>query len=524
MEKSDFLDLNLLSNNDYAGHWDVPVNESFTLIDEHAESIATELLAVPANGYIGQLRRTHASLEARLDTIEDGGLVFNDGDLEKSRYSRKPWTGAAEDINLRIAACEETEYVNDTIKRNLVSGTGLLPFVKRRSDRVSGAGPHKQKYATGMGVDLDNFYFRNISAASMITFTGPAPGYVTINGLGLMQISGQLFNHTRTCTYTLPAGNHKYAIAAGSEYAGATIDCQLIRDSVVTTHNGTFSEGSDQFDSTGIGAASVANNDWLPVAGQLLRISHGGSIYDYQIKTVDLNHLHIYGKFEMGMAGGGDTWEIVDLSQPCFTIVELPGVNDTQVVAEYALDKNVAILVVAYFNVDGAGNIRTTCPGTETDSISKYLLVDVDFQSTGHLTLVPGGTVFDAELDGISASNIKNISVIAIEQIYQNLATDIYSYVTSINPKRLVTIGGLDFFLDSFHVVHYGSIESNTGADILNHGTIGPGAGNTVIRLVHPDYGDDTATNTYWSYDPSVVACPQDGYALKYLGILVELV
>jgi len=51
---------------------------------------------------------------------------------------------------------------------------------------------------------------------------------------------------------------------------------------------------------------------------------------------------------------------------------------------------------------------------------------------------------------------------------------------------------------------------------------VGPGAGSTVIRLVHPDYGD--AANTYWSYDPSVVAYPINGYTLMYLGILVELI
>jgi len=532
MEKSDFLDLNLPSSSDYAGHWDVPLNGSLIAIDDHAEAIATELLADPTDGYIGQLKRTHLSLEARLDSIENpnapGGLMFNNdtnniSDLEHSRTSRKPWSGIANNIHTRIEKCEETEYVEDAIKASLATGLGGVPYAKNRMDRLSGTQVKARRYSSGAGVDLENFYFRNLSAASIITHTGV--NELTISALGLMQIGGNLYHHTRTGTVpVIDAGSHTYRISAVASDATSELDCQLIRTSLSAgCSGGSFSIGGTTFSADLIDSADVGNNHWKPQTGQILRISYsGGAYYDYQIKTVPVvpaGSIEIYGKFEINGAGDTYNWEIYDLTQPCINVTEVLSVNTTQDAAVFSTMKSVSELLLAIVHVE-AGNIRVTAP-VFTGYLGKTVLLQPTFDATGHIGT---GTVEDFVMDGVSVANIKDIKVITVERIYQNLATDVYHYVTSVNPKRLVTIAGAgDFFMDSFHVVHYGTIGSNTGNQIVNYGTIGPGVNSTVIRLVHPDYLD-AAASSYWSYDPSMVACPQDGYALMFIGILVELI
>ena len=523
MEYSDFLDLNLPSSSDYAGHWEVPLNGSLIAIDDHAEAIATELLADPTDGYIGQLKRTHLSLEARLDSIEDGGLIFNNNDLEKSRYSRKPWTPAPTDINGRITKCEESEYVENSLKGSVATGAGFVPYAKDRLDRLSGSGVKGRRYSSGSAVDLDNFYFRNASASTLITHT--ALNELTFGALGLMQIGGNLYHHTRTGTVAVTdAGSHTYMVTATASNPAATLDCQLIRSSLSAgCSGGYFSEGGWIFDAGGlvnIDDPEVGNNHWKPAVGQLLRINFGGTYYDYTISAIGPGNgtVQIYGRFEIDSAGVAYDWEIYDLTQPCISVTEILAPNITEYVMEYSYYKMIPELVLAVIHVE-AGNIRVTHP-IQTDYIGKSLLLNPTFASTGHIGV---GGVLDMELDGIAAANIKDIKIITVEQIREIAATDVYHYVTSINPKRRVTIAGAgDFFMDSFHVVHYGTIESNTADQIVNVGTVGPGAGSTVIRLVHPDYGD--AANTYWSYDPSVVAYPINGYTLMYLGILVELI
>lgn len=530
MQYSDFLELNLLSNNDYASHWDVPVNENLTTLDAHLKELAEELITAtsPWPGYIGQLSGGgYASLQERLDAISDpagGGLIFNSDDLEKSRYSRKPWT-VSDDIHARLQKLEEDAYLEDGVKGSIASGAGLIPFVKSRFDRVSGAGVKGRRYSDGTGTDLDNFYFRNADVSTLITHTGV--NELTIDPLGLMQIGGNIYHHTRSCTVpVVDAGSHTYRIVATPGTPAATVDCQTIRTSAVTTVGGTFVVGGNTFNSAGCAAADVGNGDWQPATGQILRITYGADTYDYVIKTVVANDdLEIFGSFEIDAGGVPQDWEVLDLSQPCITITEVLVADVTNDAMTYMYAKTAAELVIAYVHVEG-GNTRVTCP-VQNGFINKSMLLPVTFYATGHIGPAPGGTVEDVELEGIAAANIKDIKVVTVERIYENLATDVFHYVTSINPKRLVTIAGAgDFFLDSCHVAHYGTIESDTGDQITNYGTIGPGAGGgTVIRLVHPDYGDDGAVNTYWAYDTSMVAAwPIDGYELMYCGILVELV
>jgi len=533
MEQSDFLELNLPSSSDYAGHWDVPLNGSLTMIDDECKEIATELLADPVDGYIGQLKRTHASLEARLDSIENpnapGGLMFNNdtnniSDLEHSRTSRKPWTGIANNIHTRIEKCEETEYVEDAIKGSLATGLGGVPYAKNRMDRLSGTQVKARRYSSGAAVDLESFYFRNILASSMITHSGV--NELTVGALGLMQIGGNLYHHTRTGTVpVIDAGLHTYRVSAVASDATSELDCQLIRTSLSAgCCAGTFTAGGSTFtanDLVKIDDADVGNNHWKPQAGQILRISYsGGAYYDYQIKTVPagIGSIEIFGKFEVDGSVGSYDWEIYDLTQPCINVTEVLAVDVTADAACYTWDKTVTELLLAIVHVDN-GNIRVTAP-VQTGYLSKTILLYPTFDATGHIGT---GTMDEIVLNDVSVANIKDIKVITVERIWENVAPDVYHYVTSINPKRLVTIGGQDFFLDSFHVTHYGTIESDTGDQIVNYGTIGPDAFGTVIRLVHPDYGDDAAVNSYWSYDPSMVACPLDGYALMFVGILVEL-
>jgi len=530
MQYSDFLHMNLMDSNDYAEHWDVPLNDSLRIADTEFEEIATELLATPSGGYAGQLCGKHLNLQERLNSIEDpvdGGLIFNDHDLEKSRYSRKPWT-VTDDIQARIAQCEETNYVEDSVKRSISAGSGYVSFAKYRLDRLSGAGVKGRRYSSGSAVDLDNFYFRNKDATALITHTGV--NEITISGLGLMQIGGNLFHHTRAGTVpVIDLGSHAYCVTASASNPAAALDCQLIRTSLSAGCSaGTFTEGGSTFSATGggvgIGDASVGNNNWQPVAGQLLRVDFSGNYYDYIIKSVDPGgaSIEIDGKFEIESGGFPCDWEIYDLTQPCIDIREIVSANITEDAMQYGFAKVVAELVIAYVHVE-AGVIRVTCP-VQNDFINKTMLLQPTYYATGHIGPAPGGTLDDMELEGVSAANIKDVKVITVERIYKNDATDVYHYVVSVNPKRRVTIGGLDYFLDSFHAVHYQTIESDTGDQIVNLGTIGPGAGNTVIRLVHPDYGDATGT-TYWAYDTDVVAAwPIDGYELVYLGVLVEMV
>jgi hypothetical protein len=531
MEPSDFLGMNLLSNNDYAEHWDVPLNDSLRIADAEFEEIATELLTTPAGGYSGQLRGTHSNLQNRLDSIEDpvsGGLIFNDHDLEKSRYSRKPWT-VDDDIQARIAQCEEANYVEDSFKRSISTGAGFVPYARARLDRLSGSGVKGRRYSSGSSVDLDNFYFRNADVTTLITHTGV--NEVTVWGLGLMQLGGNLFHHTRSGTaFVTDIGSHTYRVTASPSNPVATIDCQFVRSSVSAgCSGGSFVEGGSTFNSAGagvgIGDPDVGNNHWRPVAGQILRVDFSGSYYDYVIKSVDPGgaSVEIDGKFEIDSLGGMCDWEIYDLTQPCINVTEVLAANTTEDAMQYSLAKLIPDLVIAYIHVE-AGVIRVTCP-VQNDFINKTMLLQPTYYATGHIGPAPGGTVEDMELEGVAAANIKDVKVVSVERIYKNLATDVYHYVVSVNPKRRVTIGGLDYFLDSFHAVHYQTIESDTGDKIVNLGTIGPGAGNTVIRLVHPDYGDDGATNSYWAYDTDVVAgWPIDGYELVYLGVLVEMV
>ena len=528
MEQSDFLELNLLSNNDYAGHWDVPLNDSLRMLDAEAEEVATELLDTPGGGYSGQLRGGHASLQERLDTIEDSGLVFNNdangfSDLEKSRYSRKPWTVPA-NICDRITKCEESDYVDDSLKASIAASMGAASYIKRRLDRASGLGVKGRRYSGDTSVDLENFYFRGDSAATLITHTGV--NEITIGALGLMQIGGNLFHHTRTGTVpVIDAGSHMYVVSASASDATAELDCQLIRSSASAGCSaGVFSEGSSIFTAAGavnLDDADIGNNHWRPQAGQILRIDFAGAYYDYQIKTVGgggTGIVEIYGKFEIDSGISSYDWEVYDFTQPCIKVNEIFTADTTHSAAYYSLSKSVAELVLAVVHVE-AGNIRVTMPAMASN-VTKSFLLQPTFLPTGH---IGAGTIEDMEVEGVSASNIKDMKVITIERIRQIGPPDVYHYVTSVNPKRRVTLAGVgDFFLDSFHVVNYGTIESNTGDQIINYGTIGPGVGNTVIRLVHPDYADAPG-DTYWSYDPDVVACPQDGYSLLFVGILVEL-
>lgn len=523
IQQSDFLDLNLLASNDYVGHWDVPINENFTTIDSEFSEIATELLTTPASPYDGKLSGTAASLEARLNVgIRPGGtLNFNTNDLDASRYGKSQRTTETIDVHKRLNTIDERDFVSDQLMSSIRTGSFLTPqqkTIKSRSNRLTGSSyPDQEKYSNYCGADFENFHFRGDTAANLMSIVATD---LVIEPLGLMQIGGNLFNHTLRCwlPLALPNDYHLIIVATNMDLGAAPgfIDCQKIRSSVETTHVGSANFDSvtpafyNRFLSTDIGSSlGDGNNLWVPQSGQILRIEDGGEYFDYVIKTVAAGYVDIYGRFDRGFSNCN--WTIYDFSQPNIWIYPYgtgPGSSATpQDIMESYYTKYASYLQIGYADIVGATSLLFPTFSSMANTVgTRSILVPIPFNSDG--TLV-AGTSESVALEGISIPSIKALSILTIEKLV--IGGPLTNYYFTINPKREVTVGLLDFYLPSCRA--YIKI---TGNDFSGSGYIcQPQAVNIVVE--HPAYNDGEAGRSGWSMTFTA------SHSLQYVGVLVEL-
>jgi len=534
MEKSDFLELNLLQNNDYAGHWDVPVNDSFRIIDAEAEEVATELLTTPANGYNGKLKGTAASLEARLNVAMDnsGAIKFNNDDLEISRYSRIPYADPLylpSNIHSRIQRAEESRTVSDSLKDSIQNAGGNTKEILSLHDRNSATdNVMNQRYASISGID--DFHFKHGAISSFFSYDN-GTGIVSVAGLGVMQIRGEIYNHTRQFRLATTIGTNRYlTIWARNVYIPGYYDCQLIRNSVVTGNAGSATVSGEYFDSTGIGSfLGIDNNRWIPSSGQILRVSTGSRTYDYKIRTVEANRLKIYGKFEVAFSGC--SWEVYDLTQPVFHVTSpiLGNPADWTVMSNcLSTTAGEGKIPVALVHIDSSENFRVTSPfGSKSLSqFSKYELINPDYNENGKLGVDGTLTEWSTTLSDYSVGRIKSTKVIVLESWKDSAAPLSKKYYVTIDPTRCVPIGSpsLPYWLNSFKIAIRPVVGASSGSvidfDPLNSCT---------IRLFHPDYADEKvsgggAAASWWTSRTANEDALTVGYTykLEYLGILVE--
>lgn len=517
MQYSDFLELNLLENNDYAKHWDVPINDNFRAIDGEFDEIATELLVDPSLPYDGKLRGSRLSLEDRLNNAMDaaGGILYNSYDLDKSKYSRKPWT-VPDNISDRIAKLEEDSYVNDRLKYSLAASGGISQYARYTNDRTPGAGSRQTKRFETNGVDLHSIHYRTCAASDFSVDV--ALRTIDVPALGFMQISGILYNHTIPFQTTYAAGSVFYYLSASCAATGGPgeVDCQNIRNSTVTGNTGVCSYGNDKFISVGIGAASSGvNNDWQPSIGQILRVFDSVNYHDYQIKTVEADAIYVHGKFEFGDAVTPYTWEIFDFTQPVFTLIGLNPTNETIYNISLLTSTLKTNVPLAYITLDLPG-YRVSFPSIIQAGYSQYKLLTPTFDSSGFLGgMGAGSTSFDqVELEDLSAASIKSIHVIALEKyLFGGLASN-PRYFISIDPVREISVSGLTYYAQSFQT-YIAQISTGTHMDLVSSpGSVGM---TTNIVIEHPDYAD-AGPASHWT---SLGALTNK--TLEYLGVLVEL-
>jgi hypothetical protein len=529
MEQSDFLELNILGNNDYAKHWDVPVNENFTDIDAECEEIATELLTDPTTPYSGKLRGSAASLQARLNVAMDanGNILYNDYDLEKSRYSRKPWT-VPSNMSDRISKLEEDSYVEDRLKASLATdGFAAHYYIRESDDRLGGPLRQDRRFSVN-GVDLKSVHYRTCTEADFTVSRIGGFRNVVVPATGFMQINGNLFNHTLPFTVGYSNANDFMILWARPSINPAMAavmiqcDCQDVRKSTslgMTT--GTCIQGGSTFTSAGIGAATVGINNWMPSLGQILRIFDGAAYRDYTISTVAANSVDIHGKFEFGDGATPYTWGVFDFSQPVFYVNYMPGVTNESIMT-YTLHPSFSTYGIPLaFVTSNATHDRVSFPTFYQGAFSKYKLLSttdgITFDSAGYLGGMGGGaTSFAiAELTDISAASIKAIHVIVLEKYLLGGISTTPRYYLSIDPVREIP---------GIVPIHYAHsyqtyiAQGSTGTAMIRVSSPGSAGMTTNIAIEHPDYNDDGGSASYWT---SLGAATDK--TLEYLGILVEL-
>jgi hypothetical protein len=532
MEQSDFLELNLLENNDYAGHWDVPLNDSFRVIDEEAEEIATELLDVPGTGYDGHLRGSLASLEQRLNVglWPNGEIKFNSDDLTKSRYTRAQYTDSnytPANIHSRIEIQEEKSFVDEALKKSMdTSGGNIAKAFLRHDRRTTVDASMNRRYSLSSG-DLSDFYFPNGDISTNITYGGA--GTILVNSLGLMQINGVIFNHTITLSVdATPIGtDRRYILYAGNIYSPTGYDCQLIRDSTVTGNLGSAVTGSSTFTSTSIGSfAGMGNNKWIPVPRQVLRVNDGVRTYDYSIKSVVGNSVDIFGKFEKDFTNC--LWEIYDFTQPFFqltSIVPIFSIDEDQGYMNSLLSEmGQGSMPIAFIHIDAAENFRVTAPYMGA-GYTKHRLVTPDYNDTGFLGPGATDTKWSTTLTDVSVGKIKAISVITLESLDDGVSK---RYYFNVNPTRYWIVGVMTapLWMQAFKVGVRNLIDTG-GTSFVDFGA----TNLCELTLYHPDYNDKLTsggvlgtanhwTTPYGLYEDNFLTW---SYQLEYLGILIEL-
>ena len=517
MDASDFLELNLMENNDYAGHWDVPLNDNFGIIDAECDEIATELLVDPSLPYDGKLRGSRGSLEDRLNNAMDmhGNVLYNSYDLEKSRHSRKPWT-VPSNISDRIAKLEEDSYVSDRLKYSLTASGGAIAGVRYVNDRSLGTARQVKRFDVN-GVDLQSIHYRSCSAADFSVDVGTRT--IDVPAMGFMQISGIMFNHTIPFTHVYSTGAYKHITMYAAAYiapGAGVVDCQNIRNSTVTGVSGVCSYGASTFTSVGIGAVSGANNDWQPAVGQLLRIFDSVNYHDYTIASVAADSVDISGVFEFGDGVITYTWEIFDFTQPVFYFTETLPTNETIYQGALLAASSEALLTMAVILVDAAA-YRVSFPSVYQNGYTRYKLLSVDFSPLGHLGGMPAGSTSFAssELEDLSAASIKSIHVIVLEKYLSGGFVTQPRYFISIDPVREITVSGFTYYAHSYQTY---IAQISTGAPMDRVVSPGSAGMTTNITIEHPDYGDVGGLRSYWT---SLGGATDK--TLEYLGILIEL-
>lgn len=544
MEKSTHLDLNLLENNDYAGHWDVPINENFELIDDKVLEIATELLHDPTVAYAGKLKKSCASLEDRLNVAMDntGNIIFNNGDLESSRYAREARTTGTVSIYERLNRLDEKDFVKDALDKSLAAAsmpTGTVAtdgvYAKHMDSRSGILAPsyERQKYSVD-GVDLDNFYFRCKEATDLIYVNPADVDDLMITGLGLMQIGGRMYNHTREVHVPMTALTELYyRIYATQKIPSIVdlefIDCQLTRSSATTgLPVMNIGLGASTVSCIGVGLDTWpgVTNKWVPTAGDILRVYEGAVPHDYQIKTVSNDSLEIFGKFAEALTGV--TWAIYDFTQPCLYIHEIsaPG-RTTEDMFMDAFDKRVDKLNIAYVHRTGvASEYRTTFDNpivkthqsgivADTTRSSRYVLWQPDYTADGKLTTAGAGYTSDfITLTDVAVGRIKGISVICLESINDTVGHT-KRYILTINPTRQTTVGALQYFLSSYQTYMVAQTDDSTTNTIEYHASK---ALPYSLFLQHPEYNDAGGGRDGWALSYLTAS-----YTLEFLAVLIEL-
>jgi len=442
MEQTDFLELNLPENNDYAGHWDVPLNGSLIMIDDEFEEIATELLTTPANGYAGTLKGSAASLEARLDVGLEatGAIIYNSNDLDKSCHQMDGFETTA--IHTRLANVDRREFVNARL-RYLQQTVASGEYLKRRESYDTAVTDEITRFATEFGLDFTSQVF-----GFGLDFNDPIySGGLEVCSVGWASIAGELFYHKNSCYFAGldEAYYHVYlsqdplAVPVDVDY---TVDARLIRYYGSTYGGGTYGTGNATintsiFNVTGIGDGEPGNenNNWQPSANQILRISTGGVSFDeYLIKTVGADSVTIYGEFPYEVSSY--IWWILDYTQPCVSVKKY--IHSTaafrNIITGFYNSNMKMLHAMTVFIKNSTADVSfvKSSMGSSSKSNPRYAFIDCSAAAFVNNKLsIPFTTD--------STTKIRKLSVVCIEGLNDwGVST---SYSISVDPSRLTDMG-----------------------------------------------------------------------------------
>lgn len=309
MIKTTVLELNKPASGDYAGHWDIPLNENADLIDAEFSSLRSELIGSSATPITGLLKGSTASLAARLAVglNADGTIDFNSGDLEKSRYSGLDYDASFlyDDIHRRIESIEKRLMVADSIQG---TSSDLRAMMNRWLETGMTPGAQGSLFSPNMTY-LDKLTITANATNVTVAVTGGSPNYAEF------LIGGNYYNLTRTTTTPVsPTGK-------GILYAEVPSSAIELYSAIA---NGSASYGSSVFS---IGAlaplADLADVD----DGMVLEVTYTGvspnPIYRYKIRSTTNSTITIYGKFQRGFMTASTSWRILAVTEPKFTVKTL---------------------------------------------------------------------------------------------------------------------------------------------------------------------------------------------------------
>lgn len=298
MDKTTVLELNKPAHGDYAGRWDVPLNENADLVDAEISALRSELAGSSAAPITGLLKGSTASLAARLAVGLDaaGNIIFNGNDLEYSRYSGLDYDSsfAYDDLHRRIEGLEKRLMVADAMQ---IGSTDLRDKMNRWIGTEFTPGAQSSLFSPNMQY-LDKLTITSDGTNITVGPTGGSPNYAEFI------IGGNYYNLTRNVlTACSPTGKGiLYATVPNApvELTSAVADGATTAGLSVLTVTGPLAVLADVDDGMVLELTEVSTS----------------KVYRYKIRATTNSTITVYGKFQRSFNAGDTNWKILAITEP----------------------------------------------------------------------------------------------------------------------------------------------------------------------------------------------------------------